>query len=412
VGIGTGGTAPAAQLQVYGAGTTNVTYTNGDAIGGCVLVTDYGTAVNNGGQVLFGSGYGVSAMVKMALENATGPAGDLIFGTRASSGNVVERMRVANTGNIGIGSASPDRPLTFAATVGDKLSLYPGQMWGLGLQASLLQIIASVVGGDIAFGYGTSASFTEVMRIKGSGFVGIGKASPAYNLDVVGDCNITGAFRVNGVAISTGAAGVSSITANAPITASASTGAVTLGYTGISSLATNTATNLGLSGSTGAVTLNFLGVTVYMNGSSVATATRPALNFAAGINMTVSGSDGGSQTNVTYAYTSDRILKRNIRDLEGGLSIVNRLRPVSFEWNGLGGMKEGQRASGVVAQELKETLPDSVYPFDVRLRPGDAENSEILAYDPNQILFHAVLALQQVDKRLSELEAIIKGQKL
>lgn len=40
-----------------------------------------------------------------------------------------------------------------------------------------------------------------------TGNVGINNSSPAYKLDVVGDINITGAFRVNGVAIGTGGGG-------------------------------------------------------------------------------------------------------------------------------------------------------------------------------------------------------------
>jgi hypothetical protein len=397
VGIGT--STPASQLHVYGAGTTKTSYTNGDATGGTIYLQDSGAGANNGGQILFGSSFGISSAIKCVVTNSTGPAGDLIFMTRTTSGDVVERMRVAATSYVGIGTSNPLVPFQVRTTTNENLFIADGGGGFLGISAV-----------NDANTANTPMKLSASVFQFAIGNVGIAKA-PAYALDVSGDLNITGTYRVNGNPISTGGGGVTSIAANAPITASASTGAVTLGYTGISSLATNTSTNLSLSGSTGAVTIGFFGVTVFLNGSSVATATRPAINFAAGINMSVSGNDGGSQTNVTYAYTSDRILKRNIRDLEGGLSIVNRLRPVSFEWNGLGGMKEGQRASGVVAQELKETLPDSVYPFDVRLRPGDAESSEILGYDPNQILFHAVLALQQVDKRLNELEAIIKGKK-
>lgn len=40
-----------------------------------------------------------------------------------------------------------------------------------------------------------------------SGNVGVGTVSPAYKIDVAGDINITGAFRVNGVAIGTGGGG-------------------------------------------------------------------------------------------------------------------------------------------------------------------------------------------------------------
>lgn len=44
----------------------------------------------------------------------------------------------------------------------------------------------------------------EAMRIKANGYVGIGVSNPAYQLEVGGDINITGSFRINGVAIGGG----------------------------------------------------------------------------------------------------------------------------------------------------------------------------------------------------------------
>ena len=48
---------------------------------------------------------------------------------------------------------------------------------------------------------------TEKMRIAAGGNVGIGTTSPSYKLDVNGDVNITGSFRVNGTTI--GSPGIS-----------------------------------------------------------------------------------------------------------------------------------------------------------------------------------------------------------
>lgn len=65
----------------------------------------------------------------------------------------------------------------------------------------------------------------ERIRILANGNVGIGLVSPAYKLDVVGDINITGSFRVNGTPIGTGGGGVSgSGTANYLSKWSSSTG--------------------------------------------------------------------------------------------------------------------------------------------------------------------------------------------
>jgi hypothetical protein len=109
------------------------------------------------------------------------------FGT-----NDVERMRITESGNIGIGENNPSFPLNFASSIGDKISLYgnSGAHYGFGIQGSLLQIHSAGSGDDIAFGYGSSASFTERMRIKGNGAVGIGINNPSYVLEVNGRSRI------------------------------------------------------------------------------------------------------------------------------------------------------------------------------------------------------------------------------
>ncbi len=58
-----------------------------------------------------------------------------------------------------------------------------------------------------------------------TGKVGIGNSTPAYNLDVTGDVNVTGNFKVNGVNIATGGGTVTNVTASAPL--SVTTGSTT-----------------------------------------------------------------------------------------------------------------------------------------------------------------------------------------
>jgi hypothetical protein len=75
------------------------------------------------------------------------------------------------SGNVGIGITGPGFPLSFADSLGDKISLYgqSGSHYGFGIQGSLLQIYTDFSSSDIAFGYGRSGSFNETMRIKGNG---------------------------------------------------------------------------------------------------------------------------------------------------------------------------------------------------------------------------------------------------
>jgi len=95
-------------------------------------------------------------------------------------------MVVLKSGNVGIGTSTPGFSLNFALATGDKISLFgnSGNHYGFGIQSNLLQIHASAVGEDIAFGYGSSSSFSETMRIKGNGNVGIGTTNPMGTLHV------------------------------------------------------------------------------------------------------------------------------------------------------------------------------------------------------------------------------------
>ncbi len=98
-------------------------------------------------------------------------------------------------GNIGLKNATPNFPISFQDVAGDKISLFPdvnGNHYGLGIGNSTMQLMTSNSTSDFVFGYGRSAAFTENMRIKGNGNVGIGVSDPVYTLDISNRMRIRG----------------------------------------------------------------------------------------------------------------------------------------------------------------------------------------------------------------------------
>jgi hypothetical protein len=201
VGIGT--SSPATRLALSGAGTTSTSWTDGDAGGAALVLQDTGGSGNNGGQLLFGAFQGLFAGIKGSLQNGTGPAGDLLFQTRTTSGNIVERMRITSAGNVGIGTNSPSYKLSISggsATSSNLLLTHNTDSTGaysrirfqfaegntsIASEIRNIQRAAGENGASLAFFTDSNAgSLTERMRITSAGNVGIGTSSPNTRLSV------------------------------------------------------------------------------------------------------------------------------------------------------------------------------------------------------------------------------------
>lgn len=105
-----------------------------------------------------------------------------------------------------------------------------------------------------------------------------------------------------------------------------------------------------------------------------------------------------SATGEVSAYTtSDARLKYNIRELDG-LSYINRLRPVAFDWNDKARELAGdnrQHGYGLIAQELQNVLPDCV---------GNIYNSEFLGVKYEKLIPFLIAAVKQLSEEVKRLK--------
>ncbi len=102
-------------------------------------------------------------------------------------------LTVLRNGNVGLGYLNPIVPLSFNGNLGDKISLWTDGTpthYGFGIQSGALQMFSKTNLDDIVFGYGSSNQFTENVRMKGNGYMGIGVSDPAYVLDLNGRLRI------------------------------------------------------------------------------------------------------------------------------------------------------------------------------------------------------------------------------
>lgn len=155
--------------------------------------------------------------MRLAFDN------DRLTVQRASDAGAFEANHVAidqDTGNVGIGTTTPDRALTVAggqSTIANFTSTSA---------TSSISFVGSGTTNDTSVRVGAVgdqmkliAGDTERVRIDASGNVGINDTTPSYKLDVNGDINATGDVRVAGnpvgmvlVKSQTVGSGVSSVT--------------------------------------------------------------------------------------------------------------------------------------------------------------------------------------------------------
>jgi len=297
-----------------------------------------------------------------------------------------ERMRIDSSGNVGIGTDSPENPLHVNGGTSNTLAKFESTD-----DFALIEFKDSNAGATGCFIGGAGDDFVvspnanEKFRVTSAGNVGIGTNNPTGNLEVKSTAEtaayVTGsasslrllAYDLDGSCYIQ--SGTSTASSQAPLYISGMNGTnitaafdtanqrVLIGATSN----TSTSAKLEVHGSpTGggqapsAIINGGIDSSTCLNCIKTSTTTSSSARFiqfyANTYSTPMGGIVGNGSSNAQFQSISDERLKENIQSLSGSLDKVLALNPVSYDWKYNGEHIE----AGFVAQEVEQVLPEYV----------------------------------------------------
>ena len=301
-------------------------------------------------------------------------------------------MRIDSAGNVGIGATSPSQLLEVrgaAARIRITDTDTSGTT-GIEFVDSANTVDAEIEVGNSTQYFAVKTAGSEAMRIDGAGNVGIGTDSPASRLHV----SDSGAVADNCFNVSTPANDNVLLGANLVVDAAGNytKPATSISGAGILFEGINSADNHG--------SIQFLSAPD-TNTVSATPLERMRIDSAGNVGIGTSAPsyklhvDGDIYATGNVTAYSDIKLKTNIRTIEGALDLVGKMRGVRYDR-----IDTGEASVGVIAQEMREVLPEVVTEKDGAIGVAYGNISGVL-----------IEAINELRAEVTELRAEIKALK-
>ncbi len=436
--IGIGTSTPSSKLEVNG----QIKITGGNPGAGKVLTSDAN---------------GLANWTNSGGASVNGAINHLAYFNTAST--VTNGLLTTNSaGHLGINFAIPNAPLQFAtALTNRKIVLYEQanndhEFYGLGVNSSILRYqIPSTTSSHIFYSANSSTSSSELMRLTGTGKLGLGTSSPngilqfaqtlesrkivlfelannanqyygfgtnngllryqvaessADHVFYSGSSNATSQelFRIKG----NGNIGIGNGSPNAPLQFAQTLESRKIvlyqmgnndhqvyGF-GINAgilryqVALNTNSHVFYAGNSTTTSLELM--RIVGNGNVGIATAAPTAKLS--VNGTADKPGGGS-----WAVFSDIRLKKDISPYQEGLQTLLKINPIKFHYNEKSGCDTKPAYVGVIAQELKEIAPYMVGSFQ-------KDNTEYLNVDNSAMTYLLINAVKELNAKLEKQEKL------
>lgn len=116
----------------------------------------------------------------------------------------------------------------------------------------------------------------------------------------------------------------------------------------------------------------------------------------------------------TWTIASDARIKTGIRPFNDSLSVIDKINPVWYRYNGKGGFEaDGKDYIGVVAQDIEKVAPYTVNNYKAKLNANDTNDTELMNFNSHALTFVLINAVKEQQREIellkSRVAALEKG---
>jgi hypothetical protein len=89
--------------------------------------------------------------------------------------------------------------------------------------------------------------------------------------------------------------------------------------------------------------------------------------------------------------------------------VITQLNPVTYDYNGKAGFNsEIKNNIGLIAQDIKDILPESINTYKTKLNPEDTEDTELYNFNSHALTYVMINSIKQLLEEVNALKSEIQ----
>jgi len=151
------------------------------------------------------------------------------------------------------------------------------------------------------------------------------------------------------------------------------------------------------------------GISVLNGGVSISGTVHPLTTYQ----LSLSVNSAAKPSTNTWTITSDERVKTNINAYIKGLETILAINPITYDYNGKAGFDPTTTGNiGIIAQDVINTIPESINTYHALLNEDDEEKTELYNFDSHALTFILINAVKELKTEIDNLKFEIVELKL